>query len=412
MSADIPVDEGRLWQSLMDMGEVGALPHGGCCRGALSIEDKAGRDLFVRWCRDAGCEVTFDQVGNIYARRRGRDSARAAVATGSHLDTQPHGGKFDGIYGVLAGLEVVRALNNARVETEAPIDVIVWTNEEGVRFSPPLAGSSAFAGVADVAKIHAAVTLDGTTVRQDLESTGYLGEERPGERKLDCFVEAHIEQGPILEAAGMTIGIVTQIQGIRWLRVTVTGMDSHAGTTPMDRRRDALLGAAEMVTTLNRIAREQDQWARLTNGRLEVEPNSGATIPGRVVFICDLRHPDAATLDSLDARMQEAMRAIAGRNGLDIGIERVINKPPVHFAGALVDTVREAARRCGYSSMDMLSGAGHDAMNVARVAPTGMIFVPCKDGLSHNEAESATPPHLAAGAHTLLHTLVARARRV
>ena len=214
------------------MGEVGALPHGGCCRAALSLEDKAGRDLFVRWCREAGCQIAVDQVGNIYARRPGRHRERPAVATGSHLDTQPHGGKFDGIYGVLAGLEVVRALNDAQVETEAPIDVIVWTNEEGVRFSPPLAGSSAFAGVAEVAKIHAAVTLDGTTVRQDLESTGYLGKERPGERKLDCFVEAHIEQGPILEAEGKTIGIVTQIQGIRWLKVTVTGMDSHAGTTP------------------------------------------------------------------------------------------------------------------------------------------------------------------------------------
>lgn len=412
MNADVPVDESRLWQSLMDMGRVGGLPHGGCCRAALSLEDKAGRDLFVRWCGDAGCAIAFDQVGNIYARRPGRNPARPAVATGSHLDTQPHGGKFDGVYGVLAGLEVVRALNDACIETDAPIDVVVWTNEEGVRFSPPLAGSSAFAGLAEVATIHAARTLDGTTVRQDLESTGYLGQERPGERKLDCFIEAHIEQGPILEAEGRTIGIVTQIQGLRWLEVTVMGMDSHAGTTPMNRRRDALLGAAEMVTTLNRIAREQDEWARLTTGRLVVEPNSGATIPGRVVFNCDLRHPDAATLEGLDGRMQGAMRAIAARSGLDIAIERLMDKPPVHFAGEVVDTVRDAARRCGYPSMDMLSGAGHDAMNVARVAPTGMIFVPCKDGLSHNEAESAAPADLAAGAHTLLHTLLARARRV
>jgi len=253
-------------------------------------------------------------------------------------------------------------------------------------------------------------TLDGTTVYQDLESTGYLGTERPGDRRLACFVEAHIEQGPILEAQGMTIGIVTQIQGIRWSKVTLTGMDSHAGTTPMNGRRDALLGAAEMVTTLNRIARAQDDWARLTVGRIEVEPNSGATIPGKVAFICDLRHPDAATLGVLDHRMQEAMREIAQRSGLEIGVQRMIDKPPVHFAGDLVDTVRDAAKRCGYPSMDMLSGAGHDAMNVARVVPTAMIFVPCKDGLSHNEAESARPSHLAAGAHTLLHTLLARAQ--
>src|SRR5262245_11925804 len=294
---DVPVQPARLWQSLMEMGAVGALPHGGCSRAALGVDDRAGRDLFVRWCREAGCDVQFDQVGNIYARRRGRDPRRKPVATGSHLDTQPHGGKFDGVYGVLAGLEVVRALNDARIATEAPIDVIVWTNEEGVRFSPPLAGSSAFAGAADVAAIHTARTLDGTTVRQDLESSGYLGREQPGSRALDCFVEAHIEQGPILEAAQRTIGIVTKIQGIRWLRVGVTGMDGHAGTTPMNRRRDALVGAAEMVTALNRIARELDEFARLTIGRFDVEPNSGATIPGRVAFTIDFRHPDLATLE-------------------------------------------------------------------------------------------------------------------
>jgi len=410
LSASIAVNEARLWKSLMDMGQVGALPNGGCCRTALSAADKAGRDLFVRWCREAGCKIAFDLVGNIYATRPGRDPARAPVATGSHLDTQPHAGKFDGIYGVLAGLEVVRALNDAGIETDAPIDVVVWTNEEGVRFGPPLAGSSAYAGTVDVGKIHSAITLDGTTVRQDLEATGYLGDESPGARRFDCFVEAHIEQGPILEAEGKTIGVVTRVQGLRWLKVTVTGMDGHAGTTPMDRRRDALLASAEMVVAINRIARETDHWARLTNGRFEVEPNSGATIPGRVTFICDLRHPEHVAIDAIDAELQEAMRGIAQRQGLGIEIERVMEKPPVRFAGEIVDAIRATANRLGYSNMDMLSGAGHDAMNVARVAPTGMIFVPCKDGLSHNEAESAEPGHLAAGAHTLLEMLVARAR--
>jgi len=411
VSAGIAVNEARLWKSVMDMGQVGALPHGGCCRTALSAADKAGRDLFVRWCREAGCEVTSDLVGNIYARRPGRKAELAPVATGSHLDTQPHAGKFDGIYGVLAGLEVVRALNDAKVETEAPIDVVVWTNEEGVRFGPPLAGSSAYAGTVDVGKIHSAITLDGTTVRQDLETIGYLGEETPGARKFDCFVEAHIEQGPILEAEGKTIGVVTRVQGLRWLKVIVTGMDGHAGTTPMDGRRDALLASADMVLAINRIARETDRWARLTNGRFEVEPNSGATIPGRVTFICDLRHPEKAVIEALDAKMQEAMRAIAQRHGLDVEIERVMEKPPVEFAGEIVDAIRHAAQGLGFESIDMLSGAGHDAMNVARVAPTGMIFVPCKDGLSHNEAESAEPGHLAAGADTLLRTLLARAGR-
>jgi N-carbamoyl-L-amino-acid hydrolase len=409
VSGDVAVNEARLWQTHVEMGEIGALPNGGCCRTALSADDKAGRDLFVRWCREAGCEVAYDAIGNIYARRPGRDPKRAAVATGSHLDTQPHGGKFDGIYGVLAGLEVVRALNDARVETAAPIDVVVWTNEEGVRFGPPLAGSSVFAGVVGVGVVHAAKTLDGTTVLEDLEATGYLGTERPGERKFDCFVEAHIEQGPILEAERKPIGVVTRIVGLRWLKVTVTGMDGHAGTTPMDRRRDALQGAAEMVLAINRIASEADRFARLTNGRFDIEPNSGATIPGRVVFICDLRHPESEVLSALDASMQSAMRAIAERRGLGIEIERVMEKPPVQFAGKIVDTIREAAGSLGYATLDMLSGAGHDAMNVAKVVPTGMIFVPCKDGLSHNEAESAEPAHLAAGANTLLRTLLARA---
>jgi N-carbamoyl-L-amino-acid hydrolase len=406
---DVPVQAARLWQSLMEMGAVGALPHGGCSRAALGADDIAGRDLFVRWCREAGCDVQFDQVGNIYARRPGQDAGRKPVATGSHLDTQPHGGKFDGVYGVLAGLEVVRALNDARVQTQAPIDVIVWTNEEGVRFSPPLAGSSAFARTADVSTIHAARTLDGTTVREDLENSGYLGTELPGARQLDCFVEAHIEQGPILEAEGRTIGIVTKIQGIRWLRVVVTGADGHAGTTPMGRRRDAMVGAAEMITSLNRIARDLDHFARLTIGRVDVEPNSGATIPGKVTFVVDFRHPDPEMLERYERALRTALQSIAAQHALELGIQQPIKKPPVDFAGDLVDAIRAAVRDCGYSSMDILSGAGHDAMNVARVAPTAMIFVPCKDGLSHNEAESATAADLAAGAHTLLHTLLRRA---
>jgi len=411
MGSELTVNRDRLWDTLMEMGRIGALPNGGCSRSALSEDDKRGRDLFIDWCRKAGCHVSFDAAGNIYARRPGRNPERPAVATGSHLDTQPHGGKFDGIYGVLAGLEVVRALNDARIETDSPIDVICWTNEEGVRFGPPLAGSQAFAGMLNVATLHESPTTDGTTVGEDLRRTGFLGSELPGSRALDCFVEAHIEQGPILEAQAKTIGVVTHIIGIRWSIVTLTGVDSHAGTTPMDRRRDALVGAAEMITTLNQMARDQDTFARLTVGKIEVSPNSGATIPGKTTFVCDLRHPDAAVLDSLEERMHAGMLRIAEQRGLRIEIARSINIAPLKFAQELVDTVRNTANELGYTNIDMLSGAGHDAMNVARVVPTAMIFVPCKDGLSHNEAESAAPEDLAAGAHTLMHTLLARAGR-
>jgi beta-ureidopropionase / N-carbamoyl-L-amino-acid hydrolase len=405
------VNRDRLWTTLMEMGRIGALPHGGCRRTALSEDDRRGRELFISWCRDAGCEVRFDAVGNVHARRPGSDPARAAVATGSHLDTQPHGGKFDGIYGVLAGLEVIRSLNDAGVQTAAPIEVICWTNEEGVRFSPPLAGSLAFAGLVPVSQVHEARTLDGTTVQDDLRAAGYLGDELPGSQPLDCFVEAHIEQGPILEAQRKTIGVVTHIVGIRWSIVTVLGQDSHAGTTPMNKRRDALLGAAEMMTALNDIACTEDEYARLTVGKLEVFPNSGATIPGKVRFVCDLRHPDPHTLDSLERRMHLAMRALGRERALDMQIEKSIDIAPLRFAPEVIAVVRECANELGYSNMDMLSGAGHDAMNVARVAPTGMIFVPCQGGLSHNEAESAIPDDLAAGAHVLLHTLLSRAAR-
>ena len=409
MNQSLQVNQNRLWQSLMDMARVGALPHGGSCRAALSAEDKAGRELFMGWCRDAGCEVAFDQVGNLYARRPGRDLARPAVATGSHLDTQPHGGKFDGVYGVLAGLEVIRSLNDAGYETEAPLDVVVWTNEEGVRFGPPLGGSLAYAGAVDVAQIHASVTLDGTTVHEDLTTHGFLGEERPGSRRFDSFFEAHIEQGPILEAEGKTIGVVTQVQGIRWLRVTVTGRDSHAGTTPMHLRRDALQGAAQMLPLLTRLVRERDDMGRLTVGRLLVEPNSGATIPGQVIFTCDLRHPDIAVLNDLDRAIERLVRETAAAADLTVAVERPLDIAPVHFADEVISLIRDNAIHLGYPWKLMLSGAGHDAMNVAKVAPTGMIFVPCKDGLSHNEAESATAADLAAGAHMLLHCMLQRA---
>lgn len=403
------VNQDRLWDSLMEMAKIGALPAGGCCRMALSAEDGAGRDLFVRWCLEAGCEIAIDQVGNIFARRPGRDVSAPAVATGSHLDTQPHGGKFDGIYGVLAGLEVVRTLNDHGIETALPIDVIVWTNEEASRFYPPLTGSSAFVGALDTAFVHAIETVDGTLVRDDLAAIGYLGAERPGARLLDSFFEVHIEQGPVLEAQDKTIGVVTQIQGLRFMSVTVDGEDGHAGTLPMDLRRDALTGAARMILFLNELARDTDEAARITVGSLQVSPNSGSTVPGRVRFTIDCRHPDADVLVGLQQTIHRRLPEIAAEARLEIAIVDDMEKQPVHFDAAIQRLIQQAADGLGLPNRPILSGAGHDAMNLAKRVPTGMIFIPCAGGVSHNEAESAHPADIAAGADVLLHALLSRA---
>jgi N-carbamoyl-L-amino-acid hydrolase len=408
---DLPVDSKRLWQTHMDMAEIGALPKGGSCRTSLSPEDKAGRELFVAWCRDAGCDVSWDAAGNIYARRPGRSPEAPAVATGSHLDTQPHGGRFDGIYGVLAGLEVVRSLNDRGIETEKPLDVVVWTNEEGVRFGPPLTGSSAFAKKVTIEEVHSTKTVDGTTVKDDLLATGFLGDELPGSRQFDSFFEAHIEQGPVLESEGKQIGVVTDIVGIRWVEVKLAGQDAHAGTTPMTYRRDALNGAARVMVALDDFVRSLDPLARLTVGKLGVEPNSGATIPGMATFNCDLRHPDAAVLDEMETRIRSEVDAVCKQFCLEGEVSVILNKAPLPFDDEIVATVRDAADALGLSRRDILSGAGHDAMNLADRIPTGMIFVPCKDGISHNEAEYAAPDDLAAGAAVLLRAMVSRAGR-
>ncbi|MFZ5705805.1 MAG: Zn-dependent hydrolase [Pseudomonadota bacterium] len=405
----IRVNRDRLWNSLMEMGEIGGLPHGGCRRLALSDDDGAGRDLFVRWCREAGCEIGVDQVGNVFARRPGWDADAPAVATGSHLDTQPHGGKFDGIYGVLAGLEIVRTLNDHGVETRRPIDIVVWTNEEASRFYPPLTGSSAFAGLLDPADVHRVETFDGTLVGDDLRRIGYLGEEVPGSRALDSFVELHIEQGPILEAEAKTIGVVTRIQGLRFMTVVVSGDDGHAGTLPMSRRRDALVGAARMTLFLDELARTTDDAARITVGSLHVSPNSTSTVPGEVKFTIDLRHPDEATLVALADTIQAKLPELAGTSGLGVAIAIGLEKKPVIFDDAISAQIQAAADELGFASRPILSGAGHDAMNMAPLMPTGMIFIPCAAGISHNEQENADPDHVAAGADVLLHVLLERA---
>jgi len=406
---NISIDKQRLWDSLMQMARVGATEKGGNCRLALSDLDKEGRDLFVRWCGEAGMAVTVDRMGNIFARREGRDPNLPPIVTGSHLDTQPHGGKFDGVYGVLAGLEVVRTLNDRGFETDAPIEVAVWTNEEGSRFAPAMIASGVFAGVFTEDYAHARADAEGRTIGQELKRIGYLGEAKCGGRRLGALFEAHIEQGPILEAEKRTIGVVTGAQGSRWFDVAVTGQDSHAGTTPMNRRRDALLGAARLVERVNAIALAHAPLAVGTVGVIAAEPGSRNTVPGGARLTVDLRHPEDAALAAMAAALHAAAAAIGAELGLGIEVKEIWHSKPVRFDRDCVAAVRAAAKACGFEAMDIVSGAGHDACYISRVAPTGMIFVPCADGISHNEIESATPDDLAAGCNVLLRAMLSRA---
>jgi len=399
----------RLWASLMEMAEIGATPKGGVCRLALTDLDKRGRDLFVRWCEEAGCTVSVDAMGNIFARRPGRNDALPPVMTGSHLDSQPTGGKFDGAYGVLAGLELIRTLNDFDYQTEAPVEVVVWTNEEGSRFAPAMVASGVFGGVFDLDYAHSRADPEGKTIGEELKRIGYLGEAPVGGREVRAFFECHIEQGPILEAEEKTIGVVTGAQGQIWYEVTVTGMEAHAGPTPMERRKDALLGASRMVDAVNRIGLDNLPNACATVGMMEVRPNSRNTIPGQVFFTVDFRHPEADTLKAMDAALRAECAAVAETIGLELDLQDIWSFPPTPFDADCVAAVRAAAERAELPHRDIVSGAGHDACYVARVAPTAMVFVPCEDGISHNEIENATPADLAAGAQVLLQAAVASA---
>ncbi len=406
---NLTVNQDRLWESLMEMAQIGPGVAGGNCRLALSDFDREGRDLFVRWCQDAGCSITIDKMGNIFARRPGSDPSMAPVTTGSHLDTQPTGGKFDGVFGVLAGLEVIRTLNDNGIETAAPVEVSVWTNEEGSRFAPAMVASGVFAGVFDLEYGHSRADTDGKTIGEELERIGYKGDETPGEHPIRAFFEAHIEQGPILEAEEKTIGVVTGAQGQRWFEATLTGSESHAGTTPMNRRKDALVAASKLVTAINEIALAHAPHAVTTVGMMQVSPNSRNTIPGSVFMTIDLRHPDDATLTQMESELRDACAKICDPVGIAAELENIWYSPPISFDPDCVSAVKSAAGTAGYGNMDIISGAGHDACYISRVAPTAMIFVPCEDGVSHNEAESATPEDLAAGCNVLLHAMLERA---
>jgi N-carbamoyl-L-amino-acid hydrolase len=409
LTSAVRVNGDRLWKSLMEMAKIGATPKGGVCRLALTDLDKQGRDLIVSWAKEAGCTVSVDKMGNVFMRRKGRNEALPPVVTGSHADSQPTGGRFDGIYGVLGGLEVIRTLNDLGIETEHPVETVIWTNEEGSRFAPAMVASGVFAGVFTLEYGLSRKDVDGKTMGEELERIGYAGDLPVGGRSIHAAFELHIEQGPILEAEEKTIGVVTDAQGQRWYEIVLTGQESHAGPTPMTRRRDALLGAARIVDLVNRVGLAHAPYACATVGMMQVYPNSRNVIPGRVFFTVDFRHPDDAVLKQMDAELREGAAKIVAEAKLEMAIEQIFYYAPIAFDKACVNSVRAAAERFGYSHRDIVSGAGHDACYLSKVAPTSMVFVPCVDGISHNEVEDATPAWIEAGANVLLHAIVERA---
>jgi N-carbamoyl-L-amino-acid hydrolase len=401
------IDAQRLWSALMELAEIGATPKGGVRRVTLTPADREGRERFALWCREAGLDLRVDAIGNMFARRAGNDAGAAPVVMGSHLDTQPNGGRFDGAYGVMAGLEVVRALNDAGITTRAPLEVACWTNEEGSRFVPTMMGSGVFTGVYPLEDVLKNKDTDGVSVREALETIGYRGEAKP--HRVGAYFEAHIEQGPVLEDTRTTIGVVQGALGQRWFDVLIAGQDAHAGPTPMHLRKDAMLAAAQLTMEVNRIATSFPDSARGTVGHLQVKPNSRNVIPGEVRMTVDLRNARDTTLLSMKNQLTESVKAIAQERRVSIDLKEVVYFPPSEFAPELVERVRAAAKRLGFSHRDIVSGAAHDAVYLARVAPTAMVFVPCEGGISHNEIENARPEDLAAGCSVMLEAVLGTA---
>ncbi|MFJ3153416.1 Zn-dependent hydrolase [Pseudomonas protegens] len=400
------INRERLWQSLMDLARLGATAKGGVCRLALTDLDRQARDLFVRWCEEAGCSVSVDGIGNIFARRAGRDPNRAPVMTGSHIDTQPTGGKFDGCYGVMAGLEVIRTLNDLGLETQAPIEVVVWTNEEGSRFPPCMMGSGVFAGKFDLADTLAKQDEQGLSVGAELQRIGYAGPRAVLGHPVGAYFEAHIEQGPVLEDRQTTIGVVMGCLGQKWFDLTLSGVEAHAGPTPMHLRKDALVGAAQVVSAVNRIAHAHQPHACGTVGCLSLHPGSRNVIPGQVQMTLDLRHLHADRLQAMVDEVRQVIEDSCRQHGLSFELTATADFPPLDFDPACVAAVRQGAEHLGLSHMDIVSGAGHDAIFIAELGPAGMIFVPCEGGISHNEIENAAPQDLADGCAVLLRAMV------
>ncbi|MES2751181.1 MAG: Zn-dependent hydrolase [Pseudomonadota bacterium] len=405
--SNLQIDSARLWKDIHDTAKFGGTPKGGVRRLTLGPEDKQVRDWFRAACEAAGCEVRVDALGTMFALRPGRDMSKPPIGIGSHLDTQPTGGKYDGILGTLAALEVVRAMNDAGIETETPVCICNWTNEEGSRYAPAMMASAAYAGEYTTDDILGRKDAEGITVAEALDIIGYRGADAVGEQKFSAFVELHIEQGPLLEAESKTIGVVDRGQGIIWYNGTISGFASHAGTTPMPLRRDALAALSEIVLAVEKLAHDHGPHAVGTIGEVTIENPSRNVIPGDLAFSAEFRSPESATLDALHSGLQSAVAEIATRRKVTIDVEKIWRKEPTVFDKKLVDAVEHATKKLGYTNRRITSGAGHDACNLACVVPAAMIFVPCKDGISHNELEDATQADCTAGANVLLHTVLA-----
>jgi beta-ureidopropionase / N-carbamoyl-L-amino-acid hydrolase len=409
MVVALRVNGDRLWSRLMEMAEIGATAHGGCNRQALTDADMAGRRLLSRWAEQAGCRVRVDAVGNLFIRRAGSEDTLPVVMTGSHLDTQPTGGKFDGVYGVLAGLEVIESLNDHEMTTAHPIELSVWCNEEGSRFPMAMMGSAVWSGRLPLDTAYALTDRAGISVRQELQRAGVPTDAPVSRQAVKASFEVHIEQGPVLEQKAKTIGVVTGVQHMSRHEIIVEGQEAHAGPTPMDMRRDPIRVLADLLPALYAATAQRGRDARLTIGFIETLPGSPNTVPGRLRFTVDIRHPDAAVYGELREEVSRLVRAALGRHALAGDIRCVWEAPGVSFDPTCVAAVRSATAALGFKSLEMVSGAGHDSCNVSAVVPTAMVFVPCAGGLSHNEAESALPGDLEAGANVLLHAMLSMA---
>ena len=406
MVKPLKINAQRLWDSLMLFAEIGATDKGGCNRQALTDLDKQARDLWVSWAEDAGCSIRIDTMGNIFARREGLKDDLPVVMTGSHIDTQPTGGKFDGVYGVLASLEVIRSLNDQGVQTNHPIEAVIWTNEEGARFSPAMIGSGVWSGAFSLDYGHARMDKDGKTIQEELRRIDYEGDTPCKPDPIKGFIELHIEQGPILENEALQIGILTGVQGMNWYDLTIKGQPVHAGPTPMENRFDPFMGLHKIINKMYEMTAEYEPWSRITFGDITAIPGARNTVPEKLILAVDLRHPDKDILAEMDKRFRQIAHQECEAAGLSCQVGVEWQSPAVVFDSGCIEAVRKATQDLGYLSKEMVSGAGHDAVYVSRVAPTSMIFVPCEKGISHNEAEYSKPGDIEAGCNVLMNAIV------